>query len=269
MSIRNTAVAGTFYPNSCSEINRYIEHFNNILENSNFTIDTTIDPRAVIVPHAGYIYSGFTANTAYKYVENKKDIKTLIVIGPSHKVLVEGISVARYDEYTTPCGEIKIDTELSKELKENFDFISFNPDAHKEHSTETQFPFIEHYLKDIEVVELVYGKIDPQDISYVIDHLLEDPSNFIVISTDLSHFYPLDDANKIDNVCLNAISTMDTTLLDRGCEACGILGVKGLILSANKKNMVSKVIDYRTSADASGDASRVVGYVSAIIGDKI
>lgn len=264
MSTRDTAFSGSFYPDNIDELDKYLNHFDSVLKKANFQIDNLVNPRAIISPHAGYIYSGFTANAAYKYIEYKTP-KTIIVIGPSHRVYIDGISIAKYDSYKTPYKDLEIDTLLSKTLEDKFDFISFNPNAHQEHSTETQFPFIAHYFKDVKVVELVYGKIDYKEISKVIDYLLEDKDNFIVISTDLSHFYNQKEANTLDNICINGIKDMDLNTFDKGCEACGILGVKAMIESANKQNMKSKIIDYRTSADASGDTSRVVGYVSAII----
>ena len=266
MSLRDTAFAGSFYPNEPDEINRYIDHFDSILEKSNFSIDSTIKPRAMISPHAGYVYSGFTANAAYKYIKEMSN-KTIIVIGPSHKVYLEGVSISAYDEYQTPYGNLPININLVNTLKNKFDFIDFLPKAHAEHSTETQFPFIKKYTNDTKVIEMIYGKIDYKDISKMIDYLLEDKNNFIIISTDLSHFYSQDKAKYLDNVCLNGIKDMNLGTFENGCEACGIVGVKAMIESTNKKNMKSKIIDYRTSSDASGDTSSVVGYVSAIIHD--
>ncbi len=264
MNLRDTAFAGSFYPDNEKEIDKYIKHFDSILKNSNFKLDDSLNIRAIISPHAGYIYSGFTANAGFKYLE-KKSPKTIIVIGPSHRVYLDGLSISKYEQYKTPYGNLPIDTNLVNKLDDKFDFIDFYPKVHVEHSTETQFPFIKKYQKDVKVIELIYGKIDYEDISKVIDYLLEDKDNFIIISTDLSHFYTQKEAKHIDNICIEAIKQMDMPTFDKGCEACGIVGVKAIISSANKQNMKSKIIDYRTSADASGDTSRVVGYVSAII----
>ena len=111
MSIRESAVAGSFYPASCSEIERYIAHFNTVLDENDFKSEAVeIAPSAIIVPHAGYIYSGFTANVAYRSAAQKRaGIKRVVVIGPSHRVYIDGASVALYDRYDSPCGEMKID----------------------------------------------------------------------------------------------------------------------------------------------------------------
>jgi AmmeMemoRadiSam system protein B len=267
MSQRKTSVAGRFYPARCSEIKRYIEHFNILLKSAGLKPNKDIKARAIISPHAGYIYSGFTANAAYKTIEHLTP-KRVIVIGPSHRVYLDGASVAKYDRYETPCGKIDIDKIYSKELMDRFDFIAFDPKAHSEHSTETQMPFVEHYFPDTPVVEIVYGQIEHKKITKLFDFLLQDGDNFLIISTDLSHYHNLQSAKRIDSICLKAIDTMDVELLSKGCEACGMVGVKALIDTANKISLKSSIIDYRTSADVSGDNSKVVGYVSAVLCEK-
>ena len=261
---RKLAVSGQFYPEFDDELNRYIEHFNNIIDQNNIVVDDTIEPKAIIVPHAGYIYSGFTANIAYKYIP--KSTKNIIVIGPSHKFNFEGASVALYDNYPTPFGDLEINKELSYELISKYSFLDFNDAVHCEHSTEVQFPFIKYYTSDVKVVEIVYSSIDFHNISEIIYDLLQDEDNFVVISTDLSHFYPLNNAHKLDNICIEAIQNKDLDAFDKGCEACGLIGVKALIDTANKLKYNSKILDYRTSADYSNDTNSVVGYTSVVLG---
>jgi MEMO1 family protein len=263
MSERKLAVSGQFYPSNKDELLGMINNFDHILKQNDFQIDDTIaNQKAIIVPHAGYVYSGFTANIAYKYIP--KDIKNIIVIGPSHRYRFDGLSVANCDIYPTPLGYLDINKDISQQLINEYDFINFHDAIHCEHSTETQFPFIKHYCSVVKVVEMVYGNIDYKNISKVIKKLLESPNNLIVISTDLSHFYNLDEANKLDNICLNGIVNQDTNILNSGCEACGILGIKAMIDIASKQNMQTKILDYRTSADFSGDENRVVGYMSGV-----
>ena len=266
MSLRKTSVAGSFYPNSCDEIKRYINHFDSIIKD--IDIKNIPEAKAMISPHAGYVYSGFTANFAFSLIskELKKEIKRVIVIGPSHRVYIQGASIALYDEYETPCGNLKIDFDFSSSLKNKYDFLTFDEKAHHEHSTETQMPFVKHYFDDVEVVEIVYGDVDFKEVSTLIDELLCDEDNFIIISTDLSHFYTLEEANKKDTICLNAIENLDISKFDSDGEACGMIGVKALINSAVKNSFRSKIVDYRTSFDASNDDSSVVGYISALIG---
>jgi AmmeMemoRadiSam system radical SAM enzyme/AmmeMemoRadiSam system protein B len=257
---RKSAFSGSFYPNNKDEILKYIDHFN-----KNFTVNGEFDTKAMIVPHAGYVYSGFTANIAYK-ITSEKNPKRIIVIGPSHKVYLEGASIALYDSYETPMGDIKIDKEFSLYLKEKYKFLNFTQSAHAEHSTETQAPFVKHYFPESKIIEVVYGKMDYKPMSELIDELIEDDDNFILISTDLSHFYTQKEANKLDNICLNAIAKKDMKLFDQACEACGKLGVKALISTAIKKDFKSQVLHYCTSYNRTKDDTRVVGYTSALIG---
>ncbi|MCF6331255.1 MAG: AmmeMemoRadiSam system protein B [Sulfurimonas sp.] len=256
---REMSVSGTFYPGRGVELERYFEHFSKVYDETLELPD--VKSKAVIVPHAGYIYSGYTANIAYKILQ-KSNIKNFVIIGPSHRVSFEGVSLCNFESYDTPLEEIKSANSLYENLKSNFSFNCLR-EAHIEYSTEVQFPFIKYYLQDANIVELVYSDVNPKDISKIIDFVLAQDGCGVIISTDLSHFHSLEDANKLDSICLKAIDTLDTDLLHSGCEACGKIGVEALVLSAKKLDLKPLILDYRTSADASDDKTRVVGYVSA------
>lgn len=260
--VREAVVSGQFYPGTEHELDCIMERFNSMLDSA-LQDDSVLQrsPRAIIVPHAGYIYSGFTANVAYRMLANTRP-KRVIVFGPSHRVYFEGVSGSFFDEIKTPYGNLPVDKAYLEQLKEKFP-IQFHQEAHAEHSTETQFPFIYHYLDGAKTIEFVYGKEDPQELSKIIDFLLDDPDNAVIISTDLSHFYKLEEANKLDSVCIQAIAQSNEEYLKQGCEACGGIGVEAMIRASKNKQLKAQVLDYRTSADASGDKSRVVGYVSA------
>ena len=261
-NIRKAVVSGSFYPDKKEEILKYINHFNSVKTNDEIFEDI----KAIIVPHAGYIYSGFTANLAYQLVSpSKQDIKRIVVFGPSHRVYLKGASVAIYDEYETPLGNLKIDKKFSQNLINRYDFLDFNIECEFEHSTETQAPFIKYYFENLQLVEIVYGQIDYKDLSKVIDEVLSDADNLVVISTDLSHFYTLEEAQKKDNICLEAIGKKDLKLFDY-CEACGKVGVEAIINWAIKNDFDTKILNYCTSADVTKDKNRVVGYTSAIVG---
>ena len=260
MQLRKMSVAGSFYPDDETELKRYFKHFDKLYD-ENFTKSNT-SAKIAIVPHAGYIYSGFTASVAYKELQNSS-INTYVVIGPSHRVAFEGVSICKDESYETPLGEVKSDLNLVDILVDEF-ALKYRTEAHYEHSTETQFPFVKYYLPDARIVELVYSKQNPEALSQIIDFILEQKNYGVIISTDLSHFYNLGEAKKLDNICLNAISNLDVKVLEKGCKACGIIGVKAIIQSAKKLNMKYKLLDYRTSADFSKDESRVVGYTSGI-----
>ena len=260
---RKSAVAGMFYPDICNEVKQSIAHFDQ--EMPHLTLDVV--PRALIVPHAGYIYSGFTANLAYHFTATQRsNIERVVVIGPSHRIYVTGASIALFEAYHTPCGEIEIDLEASYALKRKFAFLDFQPLAHEEHSTEVQMPFIRHYFKQAKVIEIVYGDISHDELSLLINEVLLDEKTLVVISTDLSHFYTEEEANKLDHTCIDAIKNLDLHALSHGCEACGLTGVKALVQSALSHNLHAHFLDYRTSFARTKDASRVVGYTSFVLG---
>lgn len=264
MSHRSMSVAGSFYPADANEINEMISHYNTILQSHPDTVKRfdALFGDAVIVPHAGWIYSGFTANIAFRILA-KSQPKTVIVIGPSHRVGFQGVSIADNQYYQTPLGDLAINTSLVNDLKHRFSIPYFSQ-AHSEHSTEVQMPFIKHYLPDTQVIELVYAYAQPELIEPIIAYVLSLQDTAIVISTDLSHYYTLDEAQQLDSICLDAIENEDIHVLNKGCEACGIIGVKAMLTVAKQKGLQSTILDYRTSADASGDTSRVVGYMSAL-----
>ncbi len=261
-SVRKSAVAGQFYPATKADIEKMFQYFNAILDKELKDKKLlTLKSRAVIVPHAGYIYSGFTANIAYRILQNG-NFKRVVVIGPSHRVYLDGVSVSDYDYFQTPMGLVPIDRAVVEELKKRFS-LQFVPAAHQEHSTEVQIPFIQEYLPNAAVVELVYGKEEPQELAKIIEYLLDDPQTAVVISTDLSHYYNQKKAQELDSICIEAVAKEDLKLLYSGCEACGKIGVAAMIIAAKNRGLRPIILDYRTSADASGDSSQVVGYMSA------
>lgn len=257
MNLRSCTVKGIFYPSEKNELKELLESFNSV----KFP-NIKKDIRAILVPHAGYIYSGFTANLAYHYA-SKNNYKRIIVIGPSHNNLFENASVSNYDFYESPCGNLKIDKSYIKKLIEKFDFLFFKDEFHKEHSTEVQIPFIKHYFNNHKIIEIIYSKLNSEKLSNLLEYILEDKNNLLIISSDLSHFHSLQNARDIDNICLNAINNLDSNKLNY-CEACGKLGIHSLIDISKKINLKSKILNYTTSAQTNKDNKSVVGYVSAI-----
>jgi len=254
-----------FYPENCNEIEQFIDYFNEVLDKNIEEKDRKLfelKPKAIIAPHAGWVYSGFTANFVYRMTKNFTH-KRVIIIGPSHKVAFEGASVCMEDKYESPCKILDIDTEYSKLLQEKFN-LTYLESAHNEHSTEVQVPFIAHYIQDIKLVEIVYSDYSSDELSKIIDFLLQDEENLIVISTDLSHYYDKQTAMSLDYNCIQAVYDLDINKL-KSCEACGKIGVESLIKSADRNNLTSLIVDYRTSADATNDEKQVVGYMSAIM----
>ena len=254
--IRETHFAGSFYPINKNEILSMFVEFNKKLDDSLQNPEILQkNPTAVIVPHAGYVYSGINANIAYRAIKKEND--KFFVIGPSHHYAFEGISIGNFLEYATPLGVLQSDEELIKELNQ-----PFIVQAHKEHSTEVQFPFIEYHFPDAKIVEAVYGRVDFLQVAKVIISAIH-LGYKVIISTDLSHFYTLQEAKEKDNICMHAIKTLDINALNSGCEACGKIGIEGMIIAARELNLQSELLFYSTSADVNGDKNKVVGYLSA------
>lgn len=267
MSRRKMVVAGQFYSNNKIQLEHSFEVMNKIKKDEKIKKEDMFkNIKALIVPHAGYVYSGKTANQAYFSVKDY-DIETIVVIGPSHKIAFTGASICDYESYETPLGEIKIDTVLSKELLQEFSFTNFFEQVHEEHSTETQAPFIKYYFQNSKIVEIIYGKIKSIELEQIIKKVLEKEKTLVVISTDLSHFYSLEEAKTLDDFCINAIKKVDSELLNNGAQACGMAGLKASLNFAKNNSLKTKVLSYSTSALVNKDEKRVVGYLSAVIGE--
>jgi AmmeMemoRadiSam system protein B len=256
---REMSVNGAFYPNEKSEIEATFNYFNELTCKHFESALYHQKAKAIVVPHAGYVYSGFSANLAYKNVNFTP--KRVVVIGPSHRVSFEGMSLVDFTSYATPLGDIKADDVYGKKLKNQFLFHSV-PSAHAEHSTEVQFPFIKHYFPDSMLIEIVYSHHIAMDL--LLEELLTDAQTLLVISTDLSHFYKQKEANALDANCIKAFESLDVSYLQEG-EACGMGGLAALIRASKKLSLTSQSIDYRTSGDITKEYERVVGYFSGLI----
>lgn len=269
MRKRHMHYSGNLYSSDPLLVTNMLNHFTRTLEETPeimWRLDMLVT-YGVIVPHGDWGVSGFTANMAYRVLAGSP-VDTVVVIGPSHHVGLKGISITDDELYETPMGDIAIDTNLVQYIKSNFDVVSY-PLAHSEHSTEVQMPFIHHYLPNVKVVELVYGFTTVESLEPIISYLLENRRYAVVISTDLSHFHTQEDANALDAACIDAITQGNIELFEDGCEACGAIGVKALLLAAQKENLEGILLDYSTSADANGDTSSVIGYMSALFQEKL
>lgn len=262
LSRRPTPNAGLFYPQSCSETEQWFSIFSQKAKQRK-QHEVMHTPRVLIVPHAGYVYSGYTANLAYSLAQ-KSSAKRVIVIGPSHRIYFDGLSAARYESFQTPCGLLRSDEQYLKALGKKFAFAFVEKAYKKEHSTEVQLPFINHYMPEKKVIEIIYGDHAKEQLKKLMVYLLKDPENLLVISSDLSHYYTKKEAHKKDFICLDGVESIDSQVLGNGCEACGYDGLEAVMEAANMLGLKSRLLDYRTSADASGDNKSVVGYMSAV-----
>jgi hypothetical protein len=186
---------------------------------------------------------------------------SVVVIGPSHRIAFEGMSMCSFEAYETPFGNILANQDLEFLLRSKFDFMSII-DAHQEHSTEVQFPFVKHYFPNAKLLEIVYSS-SPK-LEGVIKYLLDLKDVLIIISSDLSHFYRQEKANALDERCIKAVEDFDFEAL-KECEACGKEGIKALLKVSKEQGLKTQSFDYRTSGDITGDKTNVVGYYSAMV----
>lgn len=268
-TIREPAVAGMFYPSSEKKLREQLELLFDLASDQ----DKYDNVYGLIAPHAGYIYSGKTAAYGYHAVSGN-EYKTAIVISPSHREYFPGISVYEGDAYKTPLGKIEVDQTLKKKFIENSKVIFSGSNGHKaEHALEVQLPFLQILYPNIKIVPIVMGDQSKVYIEELAKKLTEvaDNETLIIASSDLSHFYSRDEANKLDSVVANSIASfqydeLQSNLEKRNCEACGGGGIVALMQSAQVlRKTNSKIIHRSDSGDTTGDDSEVVGYLSAIV----
>ncbi len=249
MGTRNPAVAGMFYPAGPEELKEMVNEF--MSKASPRKIKGGI--RALIVPHAGYIYSGQVAAQAYSLLRTMKKKPTrVIVTGPSHYVGLRGVASDANQEWLTPLGRVKIaENPFPK-----------NAEAHvQEHSVEVQVPFLQLALGDFSLVPLVAGEAEPAEEARILNEFLDDDT-LLVVSSDLSHYHDYDTASRMDSATIEAIKSLDPERLLREGEACGIVPILILLELARMREWKAVFLDYKNSGDVSGDSSRVVGYAS-------
>lgn len=258
MKIREAAVAGAFYPEDREELKSMIRKF---VESA--PLDDIHNLKAIIAPHAGYIYSGPIAGYSYKQLMNIDYLRNIkvIIVAPSHYAYFHGASVGLFDAYKTPLGFVNVSKDSQKLLQlEEFHFIL---DAHlEEHSIEVQLPFLQYTLPHFEIVPILYSEISEDSLLKGINSIFDETS-ILVISTDLSHYYPYETAIKKDSNCIKAVDQLNKKHL-ANCEACGKIGISTVIDFAKLNSLKSKVLKYATSGDTAGPKSQVVGYLSAV-----
>ncbi|MFH1641344.1 MAG: AmmeMemoRadiSam system protein B [Nanoarchaeota archaeon] len=255
--VRSAVVAGSWYPGDKAALDSAINgYFNN-------SIDVSIngDVKALIVPHAGYVYSGQVASNGYNQLN--KNYTKIIIIGTNHAqgAAVNGISIPNVTHYETPLGKVKV-SDITDELLKNGLFVNV-PAAHSTHIIEIQLPFLQKKLSDFEIIPLVTGALDQSQIQTAADILSKyiDSETLIVVSSDLSHYYSYDDAVKLDSSCIKSIEAMDF-MQAANCKACSIYAVLILMELSQRNSWHGKILDYKNSGDTAGDKSRVVGYGS-------
>jgi AmmeMemoRadiSam system protein B len=249
--VRMPAVAGTFYPASPAKLDALIR---GLL--AEVPVDEGAPPKALIVPHAGLVYSGPIAATAYATLRPfAKRITRIVLVGPAHRAYVDGLASPGAQALRTPLGDVAVDLAALEDVPE----VPVDAMAHAaEHSLEVQLPFLQELLPHAKLVPFVVGKASSEDVGRVLEALWGGPETLIVISSDLSHYLPYAEGHATDRRTAERIVALASDIDPE--EACGCAGVNGLLWVARRKGLRGRVLDLRSSGDTAGPRSEVVGY---------
>ena len=251
--IRPAAMAGSFYPGETSAL---------AAEVAGYLADAAASappPKAIIAPHAGYMYSGAIAGSIYARLAPLAGKVTRVVLaGPAHRVYVTGAAVPSSEAFASPLGAVALDTAAIAKLRA-LPFVEVSDAAHaREHSLEVHLPFLQSVLGSFSLVPIVVGDASPDEMALVFETLWGGAETLIVVSSDLSHYLPYDSARGRDRDTARAIVALEPTLVPE--EACGAAPINGLLRAARRRGMKAELVDLRNSGDTSGDRHRVVGY---------
>jgi AmmeMemoRadiSam system protein B/AmmeMemoRadiSam system protein A len=265
METRAAAVAGMFYPGQPAELRRCVQGHLKAASSASATASSaaarTRWPKAVIVPHAGYVYSGSTAAHAFaELVPGRGTIRRVVLLGPVHHVPVRGLALPGAEAFETPLGAISLDADAMRRVAQ-LPQVVMSPRAHAmEHSLEVQLPFLQEVLGEFALLPLAVGDATAEEVAEVLEHVWGGDETAIVISSDLSHHHPYVEAREIDG------ATVRTMLQGRAAldhmQACGATPVNGLLLAAPRHALHPRLLKLCNSGDTAGDKSRVVGYAS-------
>ena len=262
-AIRKPAVAGQFYPDTAIELGANLDSYLADADKGDARV-----PKALIAPHAGFIYSGPIAATAYTRLEPVKAvIKRVVLLGPCHRVAVQGLALSSADAFATPLGEIPIDSALRDRALTFPQVEVFDPTHEMEHSLEVHLPFLQRVLDDFSLLPIVVGQASPESVAEVLNHLWGGRETLIVVSSDLSHYLDYESARAIDAKTSQAILDLaPAQIAHQG--ACGRFPVGGLLVAAKERKMSVEMVDLRNSGDTAGPKNRVVGYGSWLFFDE-
>lgn len=251
---RPAAVAGSFYPADADRLARTVDA---LLAGVG---PTSARPKALIVPHAGYVYSGPTAATAYAALAALEPKPTKVVLlGPAHTVGFRGLALPGAQAFETPLGVVPVDTGLVEQVA-GLPQVVASPQAHrKEHSLEVQLPFLQRALGDFTLLPLVVGEASAAEVAQVLDAVWGGPETVVLISSDLSHYLPYEQARQVDGRTARQILALEHDALERP-QACGHAPLRGLLLAARRHHLKAQLLDLRSSGDTEGDRAGVVGY---------
>lgn len=258
LSTRPAAVAGLFYPGSREGLAACVQE----LLDSAFPLETDGIPKALIAPHAGFVYSGPVAASAYARLPecSRQQIRRVILMGPSHRVPFMGIAIPDCEAFETPLGQVCLDRQALDLLSLHPGVIIDNEPHRHEHALEVQLPFLQTVLENFSVVPLCLGQTSPETVAAVLDRLWGNEDTLIVASSDLSHYHPYNVAQEIDRLSMAHIRQLAPDLTPE--QACGSVAINSLLLAARSHGLKAVVHDLRNSGDTAGDRKRVVGYAA-------
>jgi len=254
-SVRPAAVAGLFYPSDPEQLRDVVAQYLTDAPVNNLRST----PKALIVPHAGYVYSGPVAAAAYaRIADRRNEIRRVVLLGPSHRVYLQGIALPRSDAFRTPLGTLEIDPDGKALLLQGADIVWSDTPHAQEHCLEVQLPFLQMILEEFTVLPLVVGSASPQQVATVLTPFWNDEQTLVLISSDLSHYHDYQRAQAIDRATSEAILRLSTSL--SGEQACGAACINGLLYLCRERGLDVNEIARMNSGDTAGDRQRVVGY---------
>lgn len=252
---RQPAVAGQFYPADPAELRAIVDE---LIQQAG-TPDQSTDGaaiRGIIAPHAAYAFSGPIAATAYAHIAPLRP-RRVAILGPAHRAPLQGLGLSSAAAFATPLGRIPLDLPAHEKLLQ-LPFVHIHDDAHvPEHGLEVHLPFLQRLFSDFQLVPIVAGPCAPGDLAVALRSLAEDPHTLIVVSSDLSHFYPYDQARRLDGRTAQRIEALQPLAAD---AACGRYAINGLLQLARDNAWQARTVDLRNSGDTGGPHDRVVGY---------
>src|SRR5687767_2097811 len=257
-AVRPAAVAGMFYPGDARALAAEVDDLLGGVEQSAPRLGY---PKALVVPHAGYIYSGGVAARAYdELAAARGSVRRVVLLGPTHRVAVRGLAVPGAQAFATPLGQVRIDRDAIASVR-HLPQVVVSDAAHAlEHSLEVQLPFLQKMLGDFALAPFAVGTAGVQEVAQVLERLWGGPETLIVISTDMSHYHPYETARAVDGATLARIGAFATDPDHE--EACGATPLNGLLLSAKNRQLEIKLLSVCNSCDTAGGKDRVVGYSS-------
>jgi MEMO1 family protein len=254
-NIRQPAVAGLFYPAEPKQLAHDVQQL--LTEARPFELI----PKALIVPHAGYVYSGAIAATAYATLRTiASRIRRVVLLGPTHRVAVRGLALPGVETFDTPLGHVALDIAGARAIA-HLSQVCISAQAHAlEHSLEVQLPFLQSVLTDFTLLPLAVGMATAEEVAEVLETVWGGEETLIVISSDLSHYLPYSTAQHVDNETAQSILKLHQPIAHD--LACGGTPISGLIVAAQKHDLTPRLLDLRNSGDTAGSRDRVVGYAS-------